>query len=139
MTYRGGCFCGAIRVAFTSRLSPRRLPIRWCLCSFCRKHGARSTSDPRGRLRFRVRRARLSRFDGGRLICAHCGVYVGMVQRIDGRLYGVINANALERGMETRVFGEPHDAGGQSAARKAARRRALWTPAHLTGISIAAK
>src|ERR671939_662142 len=45
----GTCHCGNIAIVLETGQDPRSLPLRACDCSFCRKHGARTTSDPEGR------------------------------------------------------------------------------------------
>src|SRR5688572_18730319 len=50
--HRGGCHCGNLRYTLTTALAVTQLPLRACQCSFCRHHGALSTSDPGGTLRF---------------------------------------------------------------------------------------
>ena len=47
-TLRGGCHCGNLKVAFETSLDPSILQLRACQCSFCRRHGAVTTSDPGG-------------------------------------------------------------------------------------------
>jgi len=47
---RGGCHCGNLKVALETSLDPSVLQLRACQCSFCRRHGAVTTSDPAGRL-----------------------------------------------------------------------------------------
>jgi hypothetical protein len=136
-TYKGRCWCGALTLSLTSRKSPRALPLRACNCSFCRKHGARNTSDPDGRVAIRVRdRRKLSRFDfrsaaGGRLICSHCGCYIAIAYRIEGRWYASVNVNALENPSSFTQRVEPVDYGGETAAAKRLRRQTRWTPARL--------
>ena len=51
MKHWGACHCGAIRVEFETAapLAPRA-----CQCSFCRKHGARTVSDPEGTAELRL-------------------------------------------------------------------------------------
>ena len=138
LTCRGRCFCGAIAMTFETVRAPKKTPLRMCNCSFCLKHGARNTSDPEGRVRFLVKKpARLSKFDfrkssGGRLLCSHCGVYLGIAYRIDGRWYASLNVNALDRCEEFSQAPEVVDYSRETKAAKAARRTARWTPAAVT-------
>jgi DNA-3-methyladenine glycosylase I len=37
----GRCHCGNIELAFESSVPAEQLPLRACVCSFCRAHGAR--------------------------------------------------------------------------------------------------
>ena len=79
MIHAGGCHCGNLRYALETALALTQLPLRACQCSFCRLHGARSTSDASGHIRFDVRDAsRLTRYRFGLrtadfLICSQCG------------------------------------------------------------------
>lgn len=66
------------------------------------------------------------------LICKGCGNYIGAVQEVDGQLYGIMNANLTEnRGVQ---FGEADHRfyEEESKEERAARRKAVWTPATLT-------
>lgn len=124
----GGCHCGAIRFTFETGkpLSPRA-----CQCRFCRKQGARTVSDPAGAAELELGPAtRRYRFGTGTtdfLFCARCGVYVGAVARIGQADYVTLNLNAFDDpcpGLEPAAV--RYD--GETAAAKAVRRRANWTP-----------
>ena len=45
----GHCHCGNLELALETSVRPEELSLRADTCSFCRKHGARTTSDPSGR------------------------------------------------------------------------------------------
>ena len=95
----GGCNCGALKVEFAtmSELAPRA-----CQCGFCRRQGARMVSDPEGSavltLGPEARRYRFGTMVTDFLCCGRCGVYVGEVQKLDGRTFAT-NLN---------VFDDPH-------------------------------
>jgi len=135
MTHAGGCHCGNLRYALETALALDQLPLRACQCSFCRHHGARSTSDPAGRVRFEVKdAAQLTRYRFGLkladfLICARCGIYVGATMVEGGRAYGIINANALDDAAHLTQAAEPMDYDGEEATRRQARRASRWSPA----------
>src|SRR5437879_815447 len=99
MILRGRCHCGNISFALETALEARTLPLRACQCSFCRMHGARTASDPAGRLQFMVaERAALSRYQFGLataefLVCARCGAYAGALMSEGARAWGIVNAN----------------------------------------------
>ena len=57
MRLEGGCHCGRLRVAFTTARAPTELPLRACQCTFCRRHGGLTTSDPEGEVVLTVSRA----------------------------------------------------------------------------------
>ncbi|MDP6659369.1 MAG: aldehyde-activating protein, partial [Candidatus Poseidoniia archaeon] len=81
--HRGRCHCGNIRVLFESEKTAQALAVRACGCSFCRGHGARTTTDAEGSAEIEVADAsRLSRYRFGLktadfLICGNCGAYMG--------------------------------------------------------------
>ena len=133
MIYRGSCHCGNLKLEFESALEPASLPLRSCLCAFCRRQGALSTSDPQGEVRITVADpAQLQRYRFGLgitdfLICRRCGVYLMATMDIDGGRYAVLNANALEcrAAMSGAVL--PMEYGGEDEAARLARRKQRWT------------
>ena len=137
-SYAGGCHCGAIRVVFRTALPPARWALRSCTCDFCSRHASRAATDPAGLLRVALRRpARLSRLDwkqgkGGRLVCAHCGVYVALALRFGKGWLATLNVNALDNGPAGKGF--PVDYSGETAAAKRKRREARWTPTEILPI-----
>ena len=134
----GGCHCGNIEVDFElSFPTPDVVPVRLCVCSFCRRHGARSVADPRGRARFVIGEvAELHRYRFGLatadfLICRRCGVYVGALLEDGDSAWATLNANAFAdaaafAGSETRVNYD-----SETAEQRLERRRRNWTPAEL--------
>jgi hypothetical protein len=135
MIHAGGCHCGNLRFALETNLSLAQLPLRACQCSFCRHHGARSTSDPDGRVRFEVQDvAQLTRYRFGLrtadfLICARCGIYVGATLQTDGAQWAIVNANTLDEAAQLTQPPQPMDYDGEDEASRQARRRARWSPA----------
>ena len=134
-SHRGGCHCGNLRFELDTRLALTALPLRACQCSFCRLHGARSTSDPQGRIRFEVRDpARLTRYRFGLrtadfLVCAQCGIYVGSVMREGNAQWAVVNANTLDDVAQLTQDVAPMDYEGENPAQRLARRKQRWSPA----------
>jgi hypothetical protein len=133
--FAGRCHCGAVALVFTTRRAVNDLPLRACQCSFCRKHGARTTADPDGRLEIRARDpAALARYRFGLgtadyLVCARCGVYLAAVMEEAGRGYAVVNVNALTEGRAFARAPTPMVYDHEDEAGRRARRRKLWTPA----------
>jgi hypothetical protein len=129
--HTGRCHCGALSVEFET---DKLLAPRECQCSFCRKHHARSVSDPEGSaiitLGGETIRYRFSTGVGDFLICGRCGVYVGVVQAIAGQLYAVLNLAAFDDPHED-LPGEVMVYDGETAQSRTARRRARWTPARI--------
>ncbi len=137
--FDGRCHCGALAVAFTTRTPPAELPLRQCQCSFCRKHGATTTTDPDGFAEISVRETgALARYRFGLatadyLVCARCGVYLAAVMEEAGRAYAVINVNALDDRAFFAGAATPTVYDHEDAAERRARRRKVWTPAVVNG------
>ena len=133
-SFSGQCHCGNLELRFESRLPAEQLPVRECSCSFCRSHGARSTSDPDGRVRITVRApGQLSRYRFGMktadfLVCKRCGVYLTAVMTAGGASCAVINVNALHarQSFTREPVSVTYD--GETEAERQARRAAKWTP-----------
>jgi hypothetical protein len=129
--YDGACHCGAIRFTFETEapLAPRA-----CMCSFCRKHGARTVSDPAGTavltLGPETLRYRFASKAADYLLCSRCGVYAGAAAELGGGLYVTLNLNAFDDPRPD-LAGMPVSYDGEDPAGKAERRRERWTPARL--------
>jgi hypothetical protein len=129
----GSCHCGAVSFEFKSPQGLSALAVRACQCRFCRGHGARTTSDPKGSVRFFIRDAsKLNRYRFGLhsadfLICGNCGVYVGAVIASSRGQFATLNINTLHAPTDaptaTSVSYE-----GESLEQKQARREQHWTP-----------
>jgi hypothetical protein len=131
----GGCHCGNLALTFETARDPAELAVRACGCSFCRSHGVRTVSDPKGWIEFVVHDpAQLNRYTFGLgtaqfLVCRTCGVYVGAIMPDAGSAYAIINVNALHT---PKVFAQaavPVNYDRESVAERQARRREQWTPA----------
>ena len=117
---------------------PRSLPLRACDCSFCRKHGARTTSDPAGRARVGIQdRSLVSRYVFGlrtaeMVVCARCGVYCAAVMHEGDRAWAVLNVN-LFRDAASAFDRPPHGMSyeGETREERIARRKRVWTPVEL--------
>jgi hypothetical protein len=133
----GGCHCGNLEVTFETPHRPGELAVRACGCAFCRRHGARTASDPNGRVELVVHDpAQVSRYGFGLgtaqfLVCRTCGVYVGAVMAEAGSLYATLNINALAtpEAFTSAAVAVSYDR--ETAAERRARRLAGWTPATL--------
>jgi hypothetical protein len=138
MTFEGGCHCGELALRYESAIPPERAAVRLCMCSFCRKHGARATTDPDGHLTIEIAPgAQPSRYVFGLrtsefLVCARCGVFVAAVMLDGERTYATVNVNALARAAEYGA-GSPIEYDAEDAAARIARRRQRWTPATVRG------
>ena len=136
-TLTGSCHCGALHLTFETPTPLDALPLRACDCSFCRKHGARSTSDPAGRVHLTVDdpgallRYRFGTRTAEILICRNCGIYLAATAAIDGALYAVININTLDDRTPFDRVPELTNRDHEDADQRASRRRATWIPATL--------
>ena len=50
MKHTGSCHCGAIEIELETDRAPHDQVLGACQCSFCRKHNARTFSDPQARV-----------------------------------------------------------------------------------------
>jgi hypothetical protein len=129
-TLCGGCHCGNIKVAFETVLDPKALPLRACQCSFCRRHGGVTTSDPAGRLVIEVGqpeqllRYRFALGITDFLVCRTCGVYVAAVMAS----IGVLNVNVLDEREPFARPAQPMNYGTEGIADREARRAKVWMP-----------
>lgn len=134
MSIRGRCHCGALAFEFDTAQDPRRLGLRRCACSFCRKHGARTTSDPAGSVRFThprpqaLRRYRFGTRSADFLLCAECGAYLGAVMEHQGRACATLNANCFELDPPLQQEAPLVHYEDETLEQKMARRAAKWTP-----------
>jgi hypothetical protein len=133
-TFEGGCHCGALGFSFQTQLPIAEWSVRACQCGFCRAHGARTTSDPSGRLAFHVKqREALQRYRFGLmtadfLLCRACGIYLGAQIATARGAFGIINTLALVPQPERLPVPAKADYGAESARDRIARREQRWTP-----------
>ena len=133
-TFEGGCHCGALGFSFRTALPVICWSVRACQCGFCRAHAARTTSDPSGRLAFRVnegealRRYRFGLMTADFLVCRHWGVYLGAQIATATGAFGIINTLALMPLPAELPAAAQADYGSESAGDRIARRERRWTP-----------
>ena len=136
-TLRGACHCGNISAEFETKLDPHALQLRECLCSFCRKHGARTTSDPGGLLRVAVRDPQLlERYSFALgitefLVCRSCGVYVAPTMQASKGIMGAVNVNVLDERESFLRRGEPVTYFRENVEQRMSRRLLAWMPVEL--------
>jgi hypothetical protein len=122
-------------VRFTSSQRFESLSVRACCCSFCTKHGARTTTDPSGQLEIEIcDPARLLRYRFGLntadyLLCSECGIYVAAVLTDGGRSWATLNVNLIDQIADDRFAAPtPVEYGAEDRDARIARRKARWTP-----------
>ena len=129
----GQCHCGAVQVVLELVYPPSILPYRACQCSFCRAHGAATTSHPESHLHIEAAPGALSHYRFGRravdfLICRECGVYVASTIEADGERLATVNVAGLSiPGFEGRTP-EPADYDHDTDDERLIRRQARWMP-----------
>jgi hypothetical protein len=129
----GTCHCGNVTVALETSREPRELRLRACACTFCRRHGAKTTADPQGRARIGARDPTLvSRYAFGlrtaeMLVCSRCGVYCAAVLREGDAAWAVINTNLfLDPAFDRHAEAVSYE--GETEEERIARRKRMWTP-----------
>jgi hypothetical protein len=139
MEYAGRCHCGAIELKVAINRAPAEQVLGACQCSFCRKHNARTLSDPTAHVVMTAAEpAFLQRYKFGlmtseQIVCRRCGVYIGMTLGEGDSVWSVVNVDALDdRALFTRPP-EARDYGGESREARIARRKARWCPTTLVG------
>ena len=131
--FEGRCHCGALGFVLRTSIPPAQWAVRACQCTFCRGHGARTTADPNGSVRFRIADAStLKRYRFGTrstdfLVCGECGVYVAAVISSGVGQFATLNINTI-RGALGVPEPDPISYDGESAGQRQARREQRWTP-----------
>jgi hypothetical protein len=130
MKYDGACHCGDIRVAFETALAGP--PLRACQCSFCRRHGAKTTSDPDGRLAIELAAPIAYYKFGARvadvIVCPQCGCYIA--SSIEGPAGRVATLNVVGAGIAALAARAARAIAydDETPDAKRARRLTKWTP-----------
>ena len=140
MLYKGECHCGAIGYAYRTEVAPEQWPIRACQCSFCRMHGARTTSDPSGGVEFTfkevnfLRPYRFGLHTADFLVCGRCGGYLGATTVTQEGSFAVVNVNLLKPYLESLRAAQPMRYEGEAVEERSRRRAQRWTPCQGTAI-----
>ena len=133
----GRCHCGNLELWLETSARPEELSLRADTCSFCRKHGARTTSDPSGRVVITVHHPeQLLRYRFGLetadfLVCARCGIYVAAVMSEGAGCWATVNVSTFDAVDRLTQPATPVTYDGESAPERVARRKARWTPAEI--------
>ena len=137
MRLEGSCHCGLLRLSFTTAKAPTELPLRACQCTFCRRHGGLTTSDPDGEVVLTVAEIPPGgwyRFGIGMTdfwVCPRCGVYVGAYVESGGQGRAVVNIRALEARAEFTQAPSAMDYGQETREGRLDRRLRVWSPAQV--------
>lgn len=134
-TFCGRCHCGNIKLTFESSLSVDQLSLRADSCFFCRAHGARTTSDPNGRVEivvhdpYQLIRYRFGLKTADFLICGRCGIYMAAVMTVGDSSFATINVNTFDSAENLTQVVQSVSYEGESEAERIRRRKQNWTPA----------
>jgi hypothetical protein len=132
MLIHGKCHCGNIALELDWGGDPRAIPARACGCSFCVKHSGVWTSNPDSRLTVTIGdEALVSKYAFGTrtatfYVCSRCGTVPLVTSDIAGRVYAVVNVNALESVGESRLKRSPANFEGEDVESRLARRQRNW-------------
>ena len=135
LSFHGQCHCGNLELAFETNFKPEQLPVRACACSFCRSHGARTTSDPNGSVKITVHDSNLLiRYQFGLktadfLVCKRCGIYLAAVMKTSDRAFATVNINTFDSLKNFRQEPTTISYDGETEAQRRVRREKSWTPA----------
>jgi hypothetical protein len=134
LEFEGGCHCGALGFSYQTTLPVARWSVRACRCGFCRAHGVLTTSDPGGRLTFRVgESAALQHYRFGLktadfLLCRRCGVYLGAQIETARGAFGIINIRAIGSLAQAIPAAAAADYSAEDEHARVERREKRWTP-----------
>ena len=131
--FEGRCHCGAIRFELRTSRAPAQWAVRACQCSFCRGHGARTTSDAEASVRFiipdetRLNRYRFASKSADFYVCRECGTYVASVIDSPRGRFATLNVNVISPAVSVPAAA-PVTYDDETPAQKLARREQKWTP-----------
>ena len=132
-TYQGRCHCGAIGFKLRGARTPDQCTVCACQCSFCRAHGARTTSDTEASVHFvtpdesRLNRYRFALKSADFYACRNCGVYVASAIGSPSGRFATLNVNVISPLVEVPAAARvTYDS--EMPAQKRARREQQWTP-----------
>lgn len=134
-TLRGGCHCGTVSATFTTEQDPANIAVRECQCTFCRRHGARTFSDPTGQAAItgtaKFMRYRFAAATADFLLCPRCGCFVAAFLDHGGQGYATLNAAGLAMQPMASTLCAPVSYDREDASSRIARRIDRWTPTTL--------
>ena len=127
--YEGRCHCGAVSARFETEVAPEAIDVRADQCSFCRRNGAKTVSDPAGKLRLRFRESDVERYRFGTrsadfIICRACGTFIAAT--IEG--FAVLNVVGAGIDALANRPARPVDYDGETPETRTERRVQRWTP-----------
>ena len=130
--FEGRCHCGAVTASFETAIASEAIDVRADQCSFCRRNGVKTVSDPAGTLTLGFRESDVERYRFGTrssdfIICRRCGTFIAAV--IDG--FGVLNVVGAGIGALAERPARLVDYDDETPESRTERRRQRWTPLRL--------
>jgi hypothetical protein len=136
-TLAGSCHCKNITVTLRAPVPVEQLQLRACQCTFCTRHGARTTSHPDGNIEIaaadpaEVGHYRFGLGTADFLLCRRCGVFVAAVLTEGDAHWAVVNVNTLDERERFLQAPARMNYDGEDADTRVARRKVRWSPATL--------
>jgi len=130
----GSCHCGNIRFTLDWPEGQPTIASRACGCTFCTKHGAAWTSNPRGQFDLQIAdttKVCQHQFGTGTAdfhVCLTCGVAPIVTCVIEGRRFAVVNVNTFDDVSRSEILTTATNFEGETQESRLARRRRNWMP-----------
>jgi hypothetical protein len=134
---KGQCHCGRVQVRVSLSRPAEEIELRSCQCSFCRRHGARTFADPNGRAVIEtegpenLRRYRFALKTADFLVCAECGIYIGVLLESEGAQLVTLNAAGLDIDSFRERAAQPVSYESEGFEERVRRRLTAWMPAEV--------
>ena len=127
--YEGACHCGAVSARFETAIAPEQIDVRADQCGFCRRHGAKTVSDPAGRLALSFREAAVERYRfGTRSATSSSAASAAPTSPRSSKGYGVLNVVGADVRALADEPARPVSYEDETGDVRLARRRQRWTP-----------
>ncbi len=133
---RGACHCGHIEIEFATTQAASDLTVRACDCSFCRRHGAKTASDPNGKLTILADSGAIECYQFGMrvtdfILCRGCGSYIAAMSREGGNERAALNVVGVAVSELASREAAPVNLDHETPESRRERRRKLWTPVEI--------
>ena len=131
--HAGGCECGAVRIVYHCQQPLSEITARVCQCLYCLPRAASYLSDAGAALQVQVKDTRYlyaHRFATNTadfMYCAVCNTQVFVRSEIEGRVYALVSAPALQGFAQLKIFAAM-DYDGENLTQRLIRRSQRWIP-----------
>lgn len=130
MDIRGTCHCGNLRFVLTWPRTEDMVSGRRCTCAYCTRTGTIWVGESNARLLVNLidaqsaTRYRFATETAEFIACSACAVVALVTSRINGQLFGLVNAKTFEAGPKIDATSVSFD--GEGSADRLERRRRRW-------------